>query len=71
MKLLFHPLTLVTFSPLIGVLVLLFLKPEQKKIQRWVALVTSLVTFGISILVLIYFSMWLVGRSALLWESTA
>ena len=55
MNLLFHPLTLVTFSPLIGVLVLLFLKPEQKNIQRWVALITSLITLGISILVLVLF----------------
>jgi NADH-quinone oxidoreductase subunit M len=56
MNLLFHPLTLVTFTPLIGVVVLLFLKPEQKNVQRWVALITSLVTFGISILVLSWFT---------------
>jgi NADH-quinone oxidoreductase subunit M len=55
MNLLFHPLTLVTFSPLVGVLILLFLKPEQKKAQRWVALGTSLVTFGISLIVLAWF----------------
>jgi len=52
---LLHPLTLVTFSPLLGVLVLLFLKPEQKNLQRWVALITSLVTFVISIAVLAQF----------------
>jgi NADH-quinone oxidoreductase subunit M len=50
-----HPLTLVTFSPILGVLVLLFLKPEQKTLQRWVALITSLVTFGISIALLVQF----------------
>ena len=55
MNYLLHPLTLVTFTPLLGVLVLLFLKPEQKNTQRWVALVTSLVTFLISLLVLFYF----------------
>ena len=52
MNFLFEPLTLVTFFPLVGVLVLLFLKPEQKNAARWTALVTSLITFGISIAVL-------------------
>ena len=46
---------LVTFSPLVGVLVLLFLKPEKKNLIRWVALLTSLLTFGISIALLIQF----------------
>ncbi len=49
----FHPLTLVTFLPLVGVLVLLFLKQEQKDAARWVALLTSLVTFAVSIAVLV------------------
>jgi NADH-quinone oxidoreductase subunit M len=53
---LFHPLTLVTFFPLLGVLVILFLRQEQKDLIRWVALVASLITFGISLLVLAYFS---------------
>ena len=56
MNLIFHPLTLVTFFPLIGVLVLLFLKEEQKEAARWVALITSLITFGISIAVLVQFN---------------
>jgi len=43
---------LVTFSPLAGVLVLLFIKPEKKNLIRWVALLTSLLTFGISIALL-------------------
>ncbi len=43
-----QPLTLTTFFPLVGVLVLLFLKSEAKSAIRWTALVTSLVTFGIS-----------------------
>jgi NADH-quinone oxidoreductase subunit M len=55
MNYLLHPLTLVTFTPLLGVLVLLFLKPEQKTVQRWVALVASLVTLVISLVVLAYF----------------
>jgi NADH-quinone oxidoreductase subunit M len=56
MNLILHPLTLVTFFPLVGVLVLLFLKEEQKDVARWTALVTSLVTFGISIAVLVQFN---------------
>ncbi len=55
MNYLLHPLTLVTFTPLLGVLVLLFLKPEQKTVQRWVALMASLVTFVISLVVLAWF----------------
>ena len=43
---------LVTFSPLLGVLILLFIKPENKKIIRWVALLASLLTFGISLVLL-------------------
>ncbi len=53
---LLHPLTLVTFFPLVGVLVLLFLRPEQKNAARWVALIASLVTFGISLAVLAQFN---------------
>jgi NADH-quinone oxidoreductase subunit M len=45
----FSPLILVTFFPVVGFLVILFLKEEQKTAIRWTALVTSLVTFGISI----------------------
>ena len=56
MNLLLHPLTLVTFTPLIGVLVLLTWKTENKNVQRWVALVTSLATFAISLVMLSWFS---------------
>jgi len=55
MNFVFHPLTLVTFFPLVGVLVLLFIKQEQKDAARWTALITSLATFGISIAVLLQF----------------
>ncbi len=51
-----YPLNLVIFFPLLGVLVLLFLKPEQKDPARWVALITSLITFAISIVVLAQFN---------------
>jgi len=52
MEFLLQPLTLLTFFPLLGVLVLLFLSAENKNAIRWTALVTSLVTFGISLWVL-------------------
>ncbi|MCI0520351.1 MAG: NADH-quinone oxidoreductase subunit M [Chloroflexi bacterium] len=51
-----EPLTLVTFLPLLGVLALLFLKPEQKNAARWTALLASLVTFGVSLAVLAQFN---------------
>jgi NADH-quinone oxidoreductase subunit M len=51
----FSPLILVTFFPLLGFLIILFLKEEQKTAIRWTALVTSLVTFGISIWILAVF----------------
>jgi len=50
-----HPLLLVTFFPLLGVLVILFLKNEQKNAIRWTALAASLVTFLISLGVLALF----------------
>ncbi len=53
---LLQPLTLVTFFPLVGVLIILFLKQEQKNAARWVALITSLITFGLSLVVLAYFN---------------
>ena len=56
MNFLLYPLTLVTFFPLLGILVLFFLKPEQKNAARWVALITSLITFAISLTVLAQFN---------------
>lgn len=56
MDLLLHPLTLVTFFPLLGVLVILFINRENKTIIRWTALITSLITFGISIWMLTRFN---------------
>jgi NADH-quinone oxidoreductase subunit M len=52
MEFLLQPLTLVTFFPLLGILLLLFLPSENKNLLRWTALVTSLVTFGISLWIL-------------------
>src|SRR5258708_16342957 len=51
-----QPLTLLVFFPLVGVLVLLFLRPEWKTALRWTGLITSLITFGISIWVLAMFN---------------
>ncbi|MBN2146464.1 MAG: NADH-quinone oxidoreductase subunit M [Anaerolineales bacterium] len=48
-------ITAVTFLPLLGILVILFLKAEQKNAIRWVALLTSLATFAVSIVMLVYF----------------
>jgi NADH-quinone oxidoreductase subunit M len=49
-------LTLVTFFPLVGVLVILFLKQDQKNLIRWVALITSLITCGLSLAALAQFN---------------
>jgi len=49
-------LPLLTFFPLVGVAIILFLKPEAKNAIRWVAVLTALVNFGISIWVLSLFS---------------
>ncbi|MCL4562470.1 MAG: NADH-quinone oxidoreductase subunit M [Chloroflexi bacterium] len=51
-----HLLSLVTFFPLVGVLVILFLNDQQKTAIRWTALLTTLATFGLSLLVLLQFS---------------
>jgi len=56
MQYLFSTLTVVTFAPLLGVLVLLFLRPEQKNTIRWVALITSLATFVLSLVMLAQFN---------------
>lgn len=51
-----NPLVLVTFFPMVGFLLIAFLKPEQKSAIRWTALITSLVTFGISLWLLSLFN---------------
>jgi NADH-quinone oxidoreductase subunit M len=56
MEFLLQPLTLLTFFPLVGVLVILFMNSESKTAIRWVALVTSLITFCISLWVLSMFT---------------
>ncbi len=50
-----NPLILVTFLPLVGFLIILFLKPEQKNAIRTVALATSLAVFGAALWLLAQF----------------
>ncbi|MEW6716839.1 MAG: NADH-quinone oxidoreductase subunit M [Chloroflexota bacterium] len=50
------PLTLVTFFPLLGILLILLLRREQENAIRWVAVITSTITFGISLWVLSLFN---------------
>ena len=40
MEFLLQPLTLVTFFPLLGVLLLLFLPSENKNLLRWTAMMS-------------------------------
>lgn len=47
-----HPLNVVTFFPLVGVLIILFLPRDRVTWIRWVALGTSLLTFLFSLRVL-------------------
>ena len=56
MEFLLQPLTLLTFFPLLGVIVLLFMNSEAKNAIRWVAMATTLITFGISLWVLSLFN---------------
>lgn len=51
-----NPLLLVTFFPLVGVLIVLLLRPAWKNALRWTALATSLITFGLSIWMLSQFN---------------
>lgn len=52
----FLSLTLLTFFPLVGILVLFFIPSDNKNALRWTALITSLVTFAISIWVFTMFN---------------
>lgn len=50
-----NPLTLVTFFPLLGFLVILFFNERQRTAIRWTALIASLFTFGLALWVLSQF----------------
>jgi NADH-quinone oxidoreductase subunit M len=55
MGILLNPLIIVTFFPLLGVLVLFFIPAAHKEALRWTALITSILTFGFSIWMLTLF----------------
>ncbi len=57
MDVLFATLTVVTFFPVLGVIVLLFTPKEQKDTIRWIAVGTSLITFLLSLAMLIQFNL--------------
>ena len=56
MEFLLQPLTLLTFFPLLGVLILFFIPSDNKNALRWTALGVTLATFGISLWVLTMFN---------------
>src|SRR5215207_2362728 len=56
MEFLLQPLTLLTFFPLLGVLILFFIPSDRKDLLRWTTLITTLITFAISLLVLTMFN---------------
>jgi NADH-quinone oxidoreductase subunit M len=51
-----QPLTLLTFFPLVGIIILFFIPSERKDALRWTALITSLITFLLSLWVLSMFN---------------
>jgi NADH-quinone oxidoreductase subunit M len=48
-------LTLVTFFPILGIVIILAMPKERPNAIRWAALITSLITFGISLVMLSQF----------------
>jgi len=56
MEFLLQPLTLLTFFPLLGVLVLFFIPSDNKNALRWTTLITTLITLAISVWVLTMFN---------------
>ncbi len=55
MNLSFSILSWVTFIPVLGVLVLLFLPKDRRNLLRWVAVLTSMAAFGLSLVMLAQF----------------
>ncbi len=55
MNLSFSILSWVTFTPILGVLVLLFLPKDRRNLLRWVAVLASMVVFGLSLVMLAQF----------------
>jgi NADH-quinone oxidoreductase subunit M len=56
MDFLLNPLVLLTLSPLLGVLIIAVIPQVHKSIIRWMALISSLISLGLSIWVLIQFN---------------
>ena len=56
MNFLLQPLTLLTFFPLVGVLILLFIPSDRKDALRWTTLIVTSITFVISLWVLRMFN---------------
>ena len=56
MNIIFGTLTVVTFFPLLGAILLLFVPKENKDAIRWIAVVTSLITFLLSLIALSQFT---------------
>jgi len=55
MNLSFSILSWVTFTPVLGVLVLLLLPKDRRNLLRWVAVLISMVAFGLSLVMLAQF----------------
>ncbi len=55
MNLSFSILSWVTFTPILGVLVLLFLPKDRRNLLRWIAVLTSMAAFGLSLVMLAQF----------------
>jgi NADH-quinone oxidoreductase subunit M len=56
MEFILEPLNLVTFTPLVGVVLLLLIRNEHKNAARWISLLVSLATLGLSIWMLTLFN---------------
>ncbi|MFP3854583.1 MAG: NADH-quinone oxidoreductase subunit M [Anaerolineales bacterium] len=55
MDTLFSTLNLVTFFPVVGVVIILLTPKERTEAVRWIAMATSLITFGLSLFMLAEF----------------
>ncbi len=74
MDIILNPLFLTTFFPFVGVIVIALLNGNQKTAIRWTALLTALVTFGLSLIVLAQFNPALGGLQMVIdqhWFSVA
>jgi NADH-quinone oxidoreductase subunit M len=48
-------LSLVIFFPIVGLLIILFINERQKNLIRWIAIITSVINFGIALWILTRF----------------